>query len=154
MKMVHVKTFQSKKRHDPSLLYCKFKGEQFAPHYLPCDEMKAYHLDLKELVLSQADNKLILQKINSAKMHTAPIPSLVQKIDLSTLKQKNGLLTLQGKNSTGSFWIEFPTYSLKASKDPLKVRVQRYFDELSSTAQKYDNYLEFTKAYHSPQKTN
>lgn len=136
--LVHVMTYNKKKEKVPSPFYCQFKGEQFAPHYLSCDEMNAYHQDLKRLL--KTSNKIsrasiIRSKLAAAKMHTDPIPQLIKGLAANTVRVTGNTLIIEGENSSGKYTMEFPTYAVQNSKLPLMELAEIYTRKVQAKAQ-------------------
>ena len=140
--LVHVETFKNKQNKNPSPFYCQFKGKQFTPHLLSCDEMNAYNSDIKRFLKSGMNEKALTSKIRAAKMHTDPIPQLIENLDLNSSKNENGLIIVQGKNNKGNYWVEFPDFSIKSRNKSVKQMAKAYLGEVRSTAQKFSRYIQ------------
>ena len=139
--LIHVGTYLKKQKKLPSLFYCKFKGEQFSPYYLSCDEMNAYHNDLKSLLKKKSNNIVLQSKIKAALMHTEPIPPLIDTLILSSFKVKEGIITIKGKNTKGKYTIEFPSYSIKSQNRSIKKKISLYLSKLREKSQEILNFI-------------
>ena len=116
--LIHVETYNKMRKKLPSPFYCQFKGQQFAPHYLSCDEMHAYHNDLKRLLKTKTNKSFIQSKLHAAQMHTEPIIQLIKNLEMTEVKILDETVIIAGKNSLGEYSMEFPIYSVKESNLP------------------------------------
>lgn len=135
--LVHVETYKKFGRKEFSPFYCKFTGNQFAPHYLSCDEMNAYSVDLKNLKAEKADQTEIDKKINHTKMHTQPIKELISGLDYDSIKLENNTVKITGRNLKGSYQMEFPAFLIEMTRN-LRSSVKRYSDKVKMTANKIE----------------
>lgn len=134
--LVHVKTNQDLKNKVYSVFYCKFKGQQFEPFYLACDEMKAYNSDLKRLLARNADSQAIKSKAKPAKMHTEPIESLINGLKVSAFKVDDGNILVPGQNAEGEYIMEFPRFVLGKSKKVTQKQVEDHLRSVRAEAKK------------------
>ncbi len=139
--LVHVGTFRERVKNDPSPFFCKFKGKQFEPHYLACDEMKAYNSDIKNLVATGASSENLKAKIQAARMHTEPIPNLIEKLKISSAKEINGVILISGTNKDGDFQMEFPEFALAGAVGKKPARIKKHLSEVKRIAIDYLAYI-------------
>lgn len=132
--LVHVDTYKNRLAEVNSPFYCKFKGKQFEPHYLSCDEMNAYSSDLNLLINEKASKKDIKSKVEAAKMHTLPISNLIKNLNLKTLNIKDEVVIVSGANENGAYQIEFPKFVLNKNKN-LNDSTREYLITVDKTAQ-------------------
>ncbi len=129
---VHVETYQKLISKTPSVFHCNFKGPQFEPHYLSCDEMNAYHQDLKTLVKNKADKKDIKNKLQPAKGHTSPIPKLISSLNTKSISFDHDIVTIKGTNKGGPYRIEFPAFNLTGKAN--SQNALKHLDQIKATA--------------------
>ena len=135
--LVHIETYQRKQKKLPSLFYCKFTGEQFAPHYLSCDEMNAYNEDLKRLIMLPDGKSLIAKKIKAAKMHTNPVPELIERLFIDSAKLKGDSIIIKGMNAKGSYQLEFPRFSCENPQQNIEKLALDYTNQVKIKANDY-----------------
>jgi hypothetical protein len=139
--LVHVGTFRERTAKEPSPFYCRFRGKQFEPHYLACDEMKAYNSDIKNLVSASGSTETLKAKIQAARMHTEPIPSLIERLNLSSAIETNGVILIGGANKEGNFQMEIPDFVLVGTGGKKQARIKKHLDEVKRTAINYLAYI-------------
>lgn len=140
--LVHVETFKKKIKAESSPFYCQFKGKQFAPHLLSCDEMNAYNSDIKRYIKSKMSKKALKSKIGAAKMHTDPIPQLIENLNYDSTRKENGIIFIKGKNKKGHYWVEFPDFSIRHKGKNTNQVAKAYMSQVKKTANKFSKYIQ------------
>lgn len=139
--MVHVRTFLEKQKKQPSIFYCKFKGKMFQPHYLACDEMRAYNSDIDNLI-EKNDIASLKSKLKSAKMHVKPVLELIPKLDASTWEVSKNSVKINNLDRKNDFYFEFPVFSIDSAQKMKKAVILNYLNDVVVYAKKMMNKIE------------